>query len=205
MTNTEGLSLFKYAAQNWARHLSQAGSDRNFNISKIAAEKLFDITQHVFKLWVQGERDGGHQPYFLPYQAPGLLWAAYFGLTSVVELLLESQGDVNVPDMLGRTALFFASNAGHADTVRILLSKGAQVDAKEVLAQTALTLALRRQHLEISNMLQSSSTANSDPQDFERVAPISDQTEITAQVSAVILGSANGVEACLKRLRRNLD
>jgi len=61
----------------------------------------------------------------------GLHLAAYFGIETIVQLLLEKGADVNAADQGGWTPLYQASRIGHIDVVKLLLEKGADVNAAD--------------------------------------------------------------------------
>lgn len=60
------------------------------------------------------------------------------GREEVVELLLERDAKVNVPNNNGSTALCRAAWRGHKNVVQLLVEKGADVNAKSRDKKTAL-------------------------------------------------------------------
>jgi ankyrin repeat protein len=58
-----------------------------------------------------------------------LHYAAIYGRTDVVAILLEAGADIDAPDPHGWTALHMAADSGHIDVVRLLIEEGADLDA----------------------------------------------------------------------------
>jgi ankyrin repeat protein/predicted RNA methylase len=90
-----------------------------------------------------------------------LLYAAGYGKTRVVEILLLHGADPNVKDhSKGMNALHRASARGHADIIRLLLGSAAEVEARSLCGQTALHYAAQFGHLVSLQVLFESVTAN---------------------------------------------
>ncbi|KAL8976460.1 MAG: hypothetical protein Q9205_007534, partial [Flavoplaca limonia] len=82
-----------------------------------------------------------------------LAYAAAFGLTSIINHLLDEGVDVNQTNDRGITALMSAAEAGYIDTVRVLLAAGADVNKPDVDGWTALMQAATKGHNEIVQTL----------------------------------------------------
>ena len=74
--------------------------------------------------------------------------AAYNGLESAVQQLIERGADVNAATDDGYTALIYAAYSGHAKIVKELIERGADIDATNNYGSTALIYAA---HKVISN------------------------------------------------------
>ncbi|KAG5634703.1 hypothetical protein H0H81_001050 [Sphagnurus paluster] len=91
--------------------------------------------------------------------------AAYYGQTSMIELLLEAGADVNeVPDYkemlraervdgLG-TALHEAANGGQREAAVLLLQRGADPNIKDSLGKSALDIARQKGHAAVAEVLE---------------------------------------------------
>ncbi|WKT43651.1 hypothetical protein QSH57_008487 [Fusarium oxysporum f. sp. vasinfectum] len=77
----------------------------------------------------------------------------HLGYHSVLELLLESGGDVNAGDVDGDTSLHMASYSNSIDIVEILIKRGADLDIKSVSGETPLHCCSRRGHFQVTQLL----------------------------------------------------
>ena len=89
----------------------------------------------------------------LPIQPTPLIAASSRGHVELVQLLLESGANLNVPDVNKRTALSYASEKGHVEVVRLLLSAGARRDLVDRDGKSAFAFASAPGHLEIRRLL----------------------------------------------------
>jgi len=92
--------------------------------------------------------------------ATPLIWAAEFGNTEVVRLLLKKGARVDATDKYGATALIAAAcNCAISDmpdtidSMRLLLAKGANVEAQAKDGSTALMIAAGAGQIEIARLL----------------------------------------------------
>lgn len=139
-----------YAAYNWALH---AGKVASIGPSlSIAMKKFFSSptsTHGNFLAWVQ---------VLLPEQevrvvrgTPPLYYAASFGLTTIVEYLIDSGADLESHGgRFGATPLGIASYRGHGDVVKILVNRGASPYTPDNTGLSAVDWAL---HLGRSKVL----------------------------------------------------
>ncbi|KIK74039.1 hypothetical protein PAXRUDRAFT_117463, partial [Paxillus rubicundulus Ve08.2h10] len=74
--------------------------------------------------------------------------ACYYGHTSIVELLLQNDVDLQVAaqSKFLNTALHFASSQGHLDVVKLLIKKGAHPGVQNKDLHTPLDLARINDH-----------------------------------------------------------
>lgn len=84
-----------------------------------------------------------------------LLWAAIFGYSKIIELLLDHGATIEVRDLKGRTALSIAALDGHIRCVDILLQRGAAVDVHDddKKGYPPLTWAASRGHTKVVQLL----------------------------------------------------
>ena len=82
-----------------------------------------------------------------------MIMAAGGGQKEIVELLLESNADVNLKENDGSTALMVAALFGYKEIVELLLQNNAIVNAKKTDGSTALIFAAREGHKEIVEIL----------------------------------------------------
>jgi ankyrin repeat protein len=65
-----------------------------------------------------------------------LLYAARYGHTSSINILLNHGADIEAKDRRGRTALFWATKNRHLGAVNLLLERGANPKIKETTERT---------------------------------------------------------------------
>ncbi|OWM73186.1 ankyrin-1-like [Punica granatum] len=75
------------------------------------------------------------------------------GRADLVQLLLEFEPDVQVPNRSGSTALEAASASGEALIVELLLSRGASIERSDTSALGPTHLAVAKGHLEVLRLL----------------------------------------------------
>ena len=67
-----------------------------------------------------------------------LIFAAMFGHSDAVKLLLQAGADINIQEKAGFTALMFAAGGGHEAVVELLLEAGVQVNMQDEDGFTSL-------------------------------------------------------------------
>jgi ankyrin repeat protein len=72
-----------------------------------------------------------------------LVFAAQYGRTDLVAILLDANADIDLPTESGRTPLFLAADADRVDSLRLLLDRGAQVNKALPTGETPLIAACR--------------------------------------------------------------
>ena len=112
-----------YAVQNWALHVREAGPPgeplwnamKSFLLSEEAG-------RHNFKNWVLLLIPGSK----FANNTPPLYYAASYGLTTVVQYLLDLGADPEAPGgRVGATPINIAAFRGNLDTVKLLFERGA--------------------------------------------------------------------------------
>ena len=135
--------LLGYAAVNWGFHAAVAGSERakGYSLSLINNESVRAAAWQALHLNILGaEEFGSKLPSNDIYFGDGinasqshsvaLHVAAYFGLTNVVQTLLELGNDVDQLDGTGRTPLHWAITGKQNNTLQFLLDHGANANAE---------------------------------------------------------------------------
>jgi ankyrin repeat domain-containing protein 50 len=121
-----------YSAKNWAAHFHAAHIRNDMAITSLAVRICDTRLQSCltwFRIyWTTTDMD-------FPENFTSLMIASYFGLETVVKLLLEKDGvDLNLrDDTYERSALSWAAKNGHEAVVKLLLNKRAKVDLKAIV------------------------------------------------------------------------
>jgi ankyrin repeat protein len=108
------------------------------NLSRV--QELIEQDQSV----VNQQDDSGWTP---------LHWAAYYGHTKIVSMLLGASAKVDLRNKYGRTPLHLAASNGRTATVSMLLDKGADVSQQDEDGETPLHWAAFNGHTAIVSML----------------------------------------------------
>lgn len=135
-------NFLSYAVENWALHVKEAGtpSEPLWNVMKsfLLSE---EAGRHNFKNWVL---------LLIPdskyaENTPPLYYAASYGLTTVVQYLLDVGADPEVPGGRGAaTPINIAAFRGNLDTVKLLFERGADPLARDSQGLTAVEWAKYR-------------------------------------------------------------
>ena len=88
-----------------------------------------------------------------PEQWTALHYVAMEGNTELTTLLLNLGANINHPDNLGRTPLFWAASGNHPDTVQILANNKARLEQQSNNGRTPLHEASARGHKEATELL----------------------------------------------------
>lgn len=78
----------------------------------------------------------------IPSDTSSLHLAAYFGLTSIISYIMEDS-DLDVPDSMKRTPIWYAAKNGHQATVSLLLDKHCQPDIVDIEGYAPMIWAVR--------------------------------------------------------------
>ena len=135
--------LLSYAAVNWGFHAAVAGSERakDYSLSLINHESIRAAAWQALHLNILGAQEFGskwpsNNRYFggaidaSQSYSVALHVAAYFGLSNVVQTLLELGNDVDQLDRTGRTPLHWAITGKQNNTLQFLLDHGANANAE---------------------------------------------------------------------------
>jgi ankyrin repeat protein len=162
--------LYAYAAQNWGHHARTAPTELGPLIleflkseAKVCASNQAMRVSRTFMGYDKR----------VPKQITAIHLVAYFGLADIMAALLKGGCDVNIPDSLGRTPLWWAAASGWDLMVMTLLAKkGVKVNCKDEFGQTPLLRAAQNGHDSVVNLLLSKE-ADVDSEDENKQTPLS--------------------------------
>lgn len=86
-----------------------------------------------------------------------LMWAAFFGQTAIVEMLLAAGADSNLKDGSGNTGLMIAIIEGHSELAEKLIDADANLDLQNNNGDSALIIAARLGYADLVKELLSAS------------------------------------------------
>jgi ankyrin repeat protein len=183
-TDSKGRTVLGRAARSGKKELME------FLLEKGATEDIFAaaIVGHTDKVAAFLKQD----PKLINATDSGgktaLHWAALYGQTKVMELLLAGKADVNSLDEDGFTPLHWAATFNQSDAVRLLLANKADMNLKvQKYGWTALRLAVIHGHLATAEALLN---GGADPN-------VKDEENIPLLHQAVIRGKKEMVELLL--------
>jgi ankyrin repeat domain-containing protein 50 len=147
-------AFLNYSAEFWALHFREARViDRESRIAK-SALALCDIDSKRY-VPLNRQLSLSFYEYDTSILSSKLGFAAFFGHTTTIELLLLSKGiDVNVKSRLGYTPLALASVEGHEEIVKLLVERDdININSGSDGQRTPLTLAGQKGHTGIVKLL----------------------------------------------------
>jgi ankyrin repeat protein len=109
---------------------------------------------------------------------PAITAAAWFGLSVIVEEMLQSGANIEATTFFLMTPLMIAAERGHASLVSKLISAKAYLYARDEFFDNALHLATRAGHIEVAKQL-----IDAQPLLIDSVLLISGQTTLTLAMS----------------------
>ncbi|KAL8894462.1 MAG: hypothetical protein Q9192_004298 [Flavoplaca navasiana] len=124
-----------------------------------------------------------------------LAYAAAFGLTSIVNNLLDEGVDVNQINYRGITALMSAAKAGYTDTVRVLLKADADVNKADKWGSTALEGAAGAGHIDTVRFLLAADAAVDQASYNNRTALMTAASKGHDEVVQILLDHGANIEA----------
>jgi hypothetical protein len=184
--------LYDYASHNWGYHAREA-----YTLTQDLNQAIIDFFEKKSQLEASIQAllainrwpgDFGYSQE-CPRQVTGLHLAVYFGVETIVELLLKNGADIEATRSDGWTPLFWAANNGRVDVAKILLDKGAGVEATDKTGWTPLFWAANTGHVDMINLLVEKGA------DIE-AADINEETPLSA---AVISGNIDAVKLLLEK------
>ena len=182
--------LYEYASESWAYHFrfAKAGSDAFADWFSLCNMESRWFSKLVEFHWVRGTDDWERAQ--APDRLEPIIVASFFGHDAILSRLISEGASVNLPDNIGRTALFWAASRGHQSTVEKLLASNAG-QFEDQWRKTPLTVALCNGHDTIFKLLVQNG-ANLRSQSFE-------ENPLTALVIAATAGRVTVVEYLLKQ------
>lgn len=125
--------LYRYSAANWAYHCRLQKTDMELALNLVKSRaKIEACIQGAMTIRLSRR---------VPKQMKGLHFAAYYGLVSLVQKLIENDTQVDVKDSWGRSPLSWAAENGYHEVVKLLLEKGANAEFKDRNLRTPLSMA----------------------------------------------------------------
>jgi ankyrin repeat protein len=140
----------EYAVGNWAFHASKYDVEDEDFFKSIAG--FLDSESQDFKKWLELEWMKGLKPSEIQAPTP-LHVAAFAGLTTFAEKLLEGETPVDPRDAEDRTPLHWACARGHIAMAALLLEHGATPDPEDTRGVKPIHEAARKNHAAIVKML----------------------------------------------------
>lgn len=155
---------YDYAANNWTYHFARSGSMFNDQFLAMGLD-LVSFGAGRSSNWY---RYRAYQSYL---QMPSLgdsspiVLAAMFDLSKIVQVLLDSSGHLQTPQMLF-SALFWAASRGSYAAVKLLLEHGVPVSSMDT-HNVPLAIATRGNFKEICNLLLEAGDMDPNEQDSQ--------------------------------------
>ncbi|KAL8713738.1 MAG: hypothetical protein Q9220_002264 [cf. Caloplaca sp. 1 TL-2023] len=151
--HTKEHPILEYAYAFWGEHAADAGYDDK--VQEMAIKYLDDLGR--VDSWAQAAwllTSAGLEGWDVREGATGLHVAAWFGLTYVIQHLLEQGLNINHQDLdNGQTPLIFACRRGNSAALSLLLQRGASVNLRSRSGSTALFEAVVSNHVEVVAIL----------------------------------------------------
>ena len=82
-----------------------------------------------------------------------LMWSAFHGSVTILEILIARGADVNAQDKMGRTALVWAAITGRENTVVVLVGAGADMSTRDSSGLNVAERASEEGHFSLSDRL----------------------------------------------------
>ena len=163
--------LLEYAAQRWALHVGNL-EPLDDSMWETLKDFLFsaDKARGNFQAWVQLLIPNSNALQIA--RTPPLYYAASFGLTEVVQRLLDAGADIEAHGGRGgATPLNIASFRGHYDVAKLLLERGADPAAEDHYGLwSAIEWARYNGHISVVKLLTSPDNHTKDASPYHRVA-----------------------------------
>jgi hypothetical protein len=153
--------LLNHAANNWPKYLRKEHGDPDDYLEP----RTIELLEAFFKTWKMPS--GGNFTFWVgmlipdvPYdrirKTQPLYYAASFGLTDIVRIILETEKDIEIDALGGRahsTALHVGTYRNHIDIVKILLERGADPNLRNDTDEAPLYWAAVNGNQEMQDLL----------------------------------------------------
>jgi ankyrin repeat protein len=148
-STTAKYGFLGYAASSWASHYREVQHAATEEMLKLAL-RVCQCAATWFNVYWNGSQPWVHNPGFTSPLTVG----SYFGLETVVKLLLEGGADVESRDnKYSWTPLLWATMRGHEAVVELLLEGRADVESRDDEGETPLSWAVIRGHEALVKLL----------------------------------------------------
>ncbi|KAF7116945.1 hypothetical protein CNMCM5793_005575 [Aspergillus hiratsukae] len=132
--------LYSYAAKNWGEHArAQPIHEHLLMVFLGDTGKVTASVQEILAIY--GFSSYGKYSQRVPLGFTGLHLAAYFGLESVVQSIIQHSDQSHAMDSMGRTPFMWAVFAGHEDVAKLFLEHGVNAHIRDWEGRTAISLA----------------------------------------------------------------
>lgn len=143
-----------YASQHWGVHVHAAGPDQCIEAKTLQLINDPHRISAYTHIACSTDRGSASSWDVRSKGVDGLHICAWFGLTSIVAILLQDGHDVDVQEeTYGQTPLIYACRAGHVDVVVQLLEHGASVTKSSLRGRTPIFEAIDQGREEVVNHL----------------------------------------------------
>ena len=156
----EEYPLLRYAAQEWGNH-ARGSAERSCNLiilQFLRSERLRSSALQASSVYLDANTAADIQRqvrWSEDYRiaVPEMATAGGFGLTDIVNQLIEEGQNINASDNTGTTILGWTAKAGQKETVKALLAAGVDVNISDVGRESPLIEAVRNGHHEVVKIL----------------------------------------------------
>ncbi|RHZ64367.1 hypothetical protein CDV55_104908 [Aspergillus turcosus] len=139
-TRLDQYPLYSYAAKNWGDHArAQPIHEHLLMVFLGDTGKVTASVQEIFA--INGFSSYGNYSQRVPLGFTGLHLAAYFGLKSVLQSIIQQSDQSHAMDSMGRTPFMWAVFAGHEDVAKLFLDHGVNAHIRDWEGRTPISLA----------------------------------------------------------------
>ncbi|KEY74727.1 hypothetical protein S7711_05474 [Stachybotrys chartarum IBT 7711] len=168
--NTDVLAFNDYSAMNWIAHLREACISSDDAIL-YSAERLCETDSRTLMITLDTFPESLILPAHLQ-SGSKLMVASVFGLSALVQWLLDKGAGIESRDNTGETALSWAVRRGNEAIVQLLLHNGAKIESRGDRSRTPLSWAVRSGNEAMAQLLLDNG-AEIDSRDYRGRTPLS--------------------------------